>query len=77
MPGLLIKDLPDAIHARLRRRAKANRRSMTAEALVILERHLAEDAGPPTLEAVDAMRVRGRAPLTDALIREGTDDGRR
>lgn len=76
MAGFVIRDLPEELHERLRRRAEANRRSMTQEAIHILENALDERAGPPSLEDVDALRVRGSAPLTDELLREARSVGR-
>ena len=76
MPGLLIKDLPEELHKRLKSRAAASQRSMGREALVILRQALDDRAGPPTLDEVDAMRVTGRAPLTDAILHEARNSGR-
>lgn len=68
MPGLLIKDLPKDIHSRLKARAAANRRSLSSEAIVILETALEERSGPMTLDEIDKARLRGRRPLTDAIL---------
>jgi plasmid stability protein len=68
MPGLLIKDLPKDVHRRLKTRAAANRRSLSAEALTILESALAGRAGPISLADLDRLRARGRRPLTDTLL---------
>lgn len=76
MPGLLIKDLPDELHQRLQARAAANHRSLAREAIAILEIALEDRAGPPTLAEIDRLRVRGQAPLTDALLDEGRREGR-
>lgn len=76
MTGLLIKDLPDDLHARLKDRAAANRRSLSGEALTILEEALQDSAGPPTLAAVDRMRVAGKRPLTQELIDRARREGR-
>jgi plasmid stability protein len=76
MPGLVIKDLPKELHRRLKARAAASHRSMGREALVILREALDDRAGPPTLDEVDAMRVRGRAPLTDSIVEEARNSGR-
>jgi plasmid stability protein len=76
MPGLLIKKLPPILHERLKARARRNARSMSAEVIVILERALGPGAGPPPIEVVDGMRVRGARTLTDALIDEGRRRGR-
>lgn len=44
MPGLLIKDLPPELHRRLRDEAARNHRSMTRQALALLEQALAAPA---------------------------------
>jgi len=76
MPGLLIKDVPPELHARLKARAATNRRSLTAEALRILETALGDRAGPPTLAELDTLRIRGRAELTQELLDHARTDGR-
>lgn len=52
MPGLLIRELPETLHYRLKARAAKNRRSMTQEAIILLERALLENGvqmtEPPT-----------------------------
>jgi plasmid stability protein len=68
MAGLLIKDLPDRLHRTLKARAAATRRSLSAEAITILESALDDRSGPPTLDEIDRMRVRGARPLTQALL---------
>ena len=68
MPGLLIKELPKELHRRLKASAAANRRSLSSEAITILEQALHDRSGPPTLEEIDRLRVRGRRPLTQAMI---------
>ncbi|MCK6526683.1 hypothetical protein L6R50_03735 [Myxococcota bacterium] len=76
MPGLLIKDLPDDLHRRLKARASALGRSMSREVMVILAEALEDRAGPPTLAEVDRLRVRGRRPLTQDLLDEARTTGR-
>jgi hypothetical protein len=49
---------------------------LTREALVILEEALADRSGPPTLEQIDRLRVRGAAPLTQDLIDRARQSGR-
>jgi len=68
MAGLLIKDLPDELHRRLKKRATANRRSLSSEALTILESALHDRSGPPTLAQIDRLRTRGRRPLRQAIV---------
>lgn len=38
MPALVLKNIPDALHERLKAQAAANRRSLTQEAIQLLER---------------------------------------
>ena len=44
MSALLIKNMPPALHERLRRRAAEHHRSMNREAIAILERELEKPA---------------------------------
>ncbi len=76
MPGLLIKDLPKDLHRLLKERAAAHHRSMSREALLILEGSLRDRAGPPTLAEIDNLRVRGDRPLTQRLLDLARDSGR-
>ena len=68
MAGLLIKDLPKDLHRKLKARAAANRRSLSSEALTILETALHDRSGPLTLAQLDKLRTRGRRPLTDSVL---------
>lgn len=77
MPGLLIKDLPDDVHQRLKHRAEAHHRSLGREALVILEEALQDAAGPPALEEIDRLRAHGSGPLTQDLLDRARHLGRR
>ena len=77
MPALLIRDLPEELHQKLKQRAAANHRSMSRELLVLLEEALHDSAGPPPLEAVDRMRVSGAKPLTQDLLEEARREARR
>jgi plasmid stability protein len=47
MPSLTLKDIPAGLLERLRARAKEERRSLSAEALTILERALTDDYRTP------------------------------
>ncbi len=74
MPGLLIRDVPDDLRQKLKERAARNRRSMTMEALVILETALSDtyEVGaitPPTPH-------RGQFLLTDEWIDQAKREGR-
>jgi len=76
MAGLMIRDLPVDLHEQLRRRASDNRRSLSREVIVILESAFEDRAGPPRLEDVDEMRIRGARPLTQDLIDRARAVGR-
>lgn len=76
MASLLIKNVPKTLHAKLKDRAQDHRRSLNSEVLVLLEEAIGDLAGPPTLEAIDRMRVSGDKPLTDALIARAKTEGR-
>ena len=68
MSGLLIKELPKDLHRKLKARAAANRRSLSGEAITILETVLHDRSGPPTLDEIDRLRVHGRRPLRQEVI---------
>ncbi|PYQ26467.1 MAG: plasmid stability protein [Acidobacteria bacterium] len=68
MAGLLIKDLPKELHRKLKVRAQAHRRSLSSEAITILESVLDDRSGPPTIEEIDRLRAQGKRPLTQAII---------
>ena len=73
---MLIKEIPEDLHRRLKERAAANRRSLSREVLVILEAAVAEPAGPPTLAEIDRQRARGARPLTQDLLDRARTQGR-
>jgi plasmid stability protein len=68
MAGLLIKDLPTDLHRKLKVRAAANRRSLSGEAITILETVLQDRSGPPTLDEIDHLRAHGRRPLRQTIV---------
>ena len=74
MSTLVVKKLPEPLHERLRERAARNRRSVTQEAIHILEQGI---DGPQRREPVELpppMKLKG-GPVTNdwilAAIREG------
>jgi plasmid stability protein len=71
MPGLLIKDFPPALHRKLKAQAERHHRSMTKEAIVLLEQSLAIAASrePP-------LPLKGKFSLTDAFIEQARLEGR-
>ncbi len=73
MPGLLIKNLPEPLHHKLKERAARNRRSMTKEALHLLEMVLeANPMEPPDMPAP----FQGQFPLTDEWLNKAKREGR-
>jgi len=74
MPGLLIRELPEDLHQKLRKRAARNRRSLSKEAMVILESALGTEN---LIEATEALKpFRGRFRLTDDWINQAKREGR-
>ena len=74
MAALVIKHLPAELHERLKREAKLNRRSMTQEALIILEHGPAQTRIQP-IRQVEPFR--GRFPLTENFVNEAKKWGRK
>ena len=77
MPDLLIKDFPPEMHRRLRDEAARNHRSMTRQALVLLEQALAAPAEDTADLLPDPLKP--LKPLTPgdvvAVIRKSRDSG--
>ena len=74
MPGLLIRDLPEDLHQKLKERAARNRRSLAKETLVILETALRETS---VVESVEPpIPHKGRFQLTDEWIDQAKREGR-
>ncbi|MBN1268859.1 MAG: hypothetical protein JXB04_04670 [Kiritimatiellae bacterium] len=71
MTALVIKSLPVKIHRRLKEEASRHRRSMTQEAIAILEQGL---FGARPIAAVKPFR--GRFPLTSEFIDAAKREGR-
>lgn len=79
MANLTIKNIPDAVVRRLKRRAAAHRRSLNLEVITLLE--AATQSVPVDAETLiaraRAVRVTPRGgPLTDALLKELKEHGR-
>ena len=71
MTALVIKDLPAALHRRLRDDAERCHRSMTQQAIVLLEQGLHCARPIPRFKA-----YRGAFPLTSEFIRGAKREGR-
>lgn len=71
MPALVIKNLPAEIHQRLKDDAIQNHRSMTQQAIVILEQALHQVRPIPYFKA-----YKGKFPLTNKFINAAKNEGR-
>jgi len=71
MPALVIKDLPVALHRRLKDEAAQHHRSMTQEAIVVLEQGLHRVQAVPRFKA-----YRGTFELTNDFIDSAKREGR-
>lgn len=73
MTDLLIRQIPDHLHAKLKQSARANRRSMNQEILLLLERSLGEEKSPsPSLP----QPLNGAFLIDDAWLQRARDEGR-
>lgn len=71
MAALVIKNIPEGLHQRLKEEARRHRRSMTQEALIILE----DSLNIIPIEFPDP--VRGTSQLTQELIEAAIREGRK
>lgn len=71
MPALVIKDLPAEIHRRLKDEAAQNHRSMTQQAIFILEQGVRRARPIPPYKP-----YKGAFPLTDDFINRAKREGR-
>lgn len=72
MPDILIREVPAALHQKLKEVAARHRRSMTRQALVLLEDSLQRASAAEELPTP----FKGRVPLTKKLIDQGKRAGR-
>ena len=73
MPRLLIKDMPIAVHQKLKARAAQNSRSMTKEAIYLLEEALFDEM-PAHLKLPTPFQ--GTFLLTDEWLDQAKRDGK-
>jgi plasmid stability protein len=79
MATMTLKNVPDALYARLKEAAAQHRRSLNNEAIVCLERALAGERADPAALLAQARQVRARAAgvfVTEADLRAARDEGR-
>jgi plasmid stability protein len=74
MSTLVIKNLPESLHQRLKTQAERNRRSVTQEAISLIESGITVPRLPPTLSS--PVKIKGGPVTTDELeawINEGRE----
>jgi plasmid stability protein len=79
MPTLYVENVPDAVYKALRERARKNRKSMAAEVISLLERHIPTEEelrrrrkafeGLARLRAIEPL-IPGPFPSAEEMIRE-------
>ncbi len=69
MPALVLKKIPDELHRKLKMQAEFNRRSMTSQAIFLLQQGV--DAQSPASSMGFAIPpFKGKCPQTDAILAE-------
>ncbi len=63
MPGLLIKDFPPELHRKLKEQAAQHHRSMTRQALILLEAGLSTPPGKTALLLPQPLALDTHSPL--------------
>ena len=78
MPGLLIKDFPPELHRKLKEEAARYHRSMTRQALALLEQALSPPARNAATLLPEPRKPKKPVATRDvvAIIREGRDSGK-
>ena len=71
MPSLLIKNVPEELHRRLRDRAAREHRSLNKEVIVLIEQALGRGSATPLPEPMPLRRT-----LTPTFILRAKRDGR-
>ena len=77
MPTLVVKNLPEQLHERLKAQAQAHHRSMTKEVIALIEQGLLASSAALTKPALPKLRRVGSGPLTAKWIASAIADGRR
>lgn len=73
MPTIVVKNVPEAVHARLKAQAERNHRSVSKELLTLIEASTAPKRVAPTLPP--PIKLKG-GPLTTEEIEAAINDGR-
>ena len=75
MSTLVVKNLPDELHERLRERALRNHRSVTKEAIVLLEQGMLATAARRAIKLPPPIKLKG-GPVTTEWIESAIAGGR-
>ena len=73
MSTIVIRDLPDELHRRLKAQAKRNHRSLNKEAIALLEQQLGPQRPPATLPPPVRLKA---GPVTIGQIEAAISRGR-
>ncbi len=60
MPTLTVKNIPDELYARLKRRAEMNRRSLNSEIIMCIEKAVRSQRLPPETVLARARKLRAK-----------------
>ena len=71
MPSLILRNVPEEVHRKLKERAARHHRSMTKEAVAILEEELSEP-GPVRIPEP----VKPKKPIPASVIDRAIEEGR-
>jgi len=69
MPALVLKNIPVDLHRKLKLQAASNQRSMTRQAIVLLQQGVESSPASDAL-ALAILPFKGKRPLTDAIMTE-------
>jgi plasmid stability protein len=75
MSTLVVKNLPEPLHEKLREQAQQNRRSVTQEAIHILERGLHAASHREPIRLPPTIKLKG-GPLSTEWIEAAINEGR-
>ncbi|MGI9173750.1 MAG: FitA-like ribbon-helix-helix domain-containing protein [Rhodothermales bacterium] len=72
MSTIYIRDVPERVHTLLKAQATRNRRSLSGEALILLEKALEEDLPDPAAKLAELRALHGRVPAVEVTPEEMT-----
>ncbi|MBS0448485.1 MAG: Arc family DNA-binding protein [Proteobacteria bacterium] len=75
MSTLVVKNVPESLHERLRERAQQNHRSVTKEVIVLLEQGVSGQPQRKPIKLPPPIKLKG-GPLTIEQIEAAINEGR-